>query len=178
MLKHQSLYKSLLGEKYNCLPHALQSVHNLSQQETKSYQGFYTAIVGNNVIARCIARLMSLPQSGESLPLRVEFQQKGHSEHWHRYFNHQLFSSIQYQKGNLLYEKVSLMTLAFQIESTSKGLSLQLQQLYLLKLPILQLCQLNVTGEEWEDNGYFHFNVKVKAPMIGLIIQYHGFLMD
>lgn len=174
--RNLSLYQNLLKESYDQLPYTLQSLHNLAHGEHKTYHGHYTATVGPHIIAKLIAKLISLPNTGENLPLRVEFQQQDNYEHWHRHFNHKLFQSTQYQKENLLHEKVAFITLAFQIQANSKELSLKLQQMYLFKLPILQLCKFKVTGKEWEANGDFHFLVQVKAPIIGSIIQYQGTL--
>ena len=93
-----------------------------------------------------------------------------------RYFGRKRFQSKQWQVGDLLYEKLAFLTLVFKVSGSREGLILTLKEVLFLKIPIKKLYPLEVMGREWEDLGKFNFLVSVKAPFIGMIIEYHGTL--
>lgn len=176
MYENKPLYANLLKESYDDLPPSLQLLHNLNSGDFQEYYGNCNVVGGKNFIAKLIAKIMKLPKSQYNAPLLVKFKTVKNTEHWMRYFDNQPFYSTQMQKGDLLYEKISFITLAFQVSTDQKAIYLNLKQLYFFKLPILKLCRIKIISKEWEQNGQFNFFVKISAPFIGTIIQYQGYL--
>lgn len=170
----ESLYKRYLQERYDVLPIAVQRLHDYGDEIT--YSGECDVIRGDNPFCRLVATILSLPPNGESHPLKVHFKKEGGAEHWTRYFRDQKFYSKQWDQDGILFEKINITTLAFEIGVSDEALNLILKQVYVLGLPVGWLFKPKVIARESERNGNFIVNVEVHLPLFGLLVKYDGWL--
>jgi len=76
----------------------------------------------------------------------------------------------------LLFERLNLTTLIFEVVANSQGLSLQLKGMRVLGIPLLKVLRPTVIAKEEELNGKFQFTIRTTLPMIGLLVAYKGTL--
>ena len=171
---NETLYKRYLQERYNTLPLAVQKLHNYTGEIT--YTGQCYVIRGCNAFCRFIAVLLSLPPEGKNHPLKVNFKQNGGVEHWTRYFGNKTFYSKQWDQDGILYEKINITTLAFEINANENSLNLILKQVYAFGLPVGRLFKPKVIAQESQENDNFIVNVEVHLPFFGLLVKYDGWL--
>ena len=171
-----SLYRTLLNDRYTQLPMAVQQLHDV--QGVKRHRGECHSLRGSNIISRFIASLLGLPPSGKQLPLKVIFQQKHNREIWTRHFDKDRFVSEQWAKDGLLYERIRFITLVFQVNVSSEKLELNLKRVLFLGMNVKPLFRPKVTAIEFEKDGVFNLFIRVKLPLTGLLIEYHGWLKE
>ena len=170
----EPLYKRYLQERYNILPPAVQRLHDYHDEIT--YSGECDVIRGDNPFCRFVATILSLPPNGQNHPLKVHFKREGGAEHWTRYFGDQRFYSKQWDQDGILFEKINITTLAFEIDVSDQALNLVLKQVYVLGLPVGWLFKPRVIACECERDGNFIVNVEVHLPVFGLLVKYDGWL--
>ncbi|MDE1152412.1 MAG: DUF4166 domain-containing protein [Micavibrio sp.] len=169
-----SLYQRLLGERFSTLPAAVQALHDL--QADIEYAGTCDVTRGSNPFCRFICALMQLPPAGQAQALRVQFRADHGREHWTRIFGTKKFYSLQYAQSELLFEKINIITLAFQVTAAPEKLSLALRQVYLLGLPVGSIFRPQVTADEYAEGDIFKVRVHVTLPLFGLLVRYAGSL--
>lgn len=169
-----SLYQQLLGERYTILPPAVRALH--SYEGHAIYRGRCNVQRGRNFLANIIANILSLPPAGTDVDVSVDFTQDGRKEIWHRVFAGKRFHSVQWQKGDILCERLPFTTLHFRIHVTESALNLDLQQVYLLGIPLIVFLRPKVKAEETERDGLFHFSIRTTLPLLGLLVAYEGSL--
>lgn len=167
-----SLYKRILGEKYAILPKAVQQLHDFDSEAV--YEGKCYVRRGTGLLSNIFADLLSLPKTGENSSVSVHFRSEGAKECWNRSFNGRPFRSVQWQAGDLLYEKLNFTTLVFKVVATGQMLDLDLQQVYVLGLPLIRFLSPKVIARETEEDGRFHFFIRTSLPLLGVLVEYEG----
>lgn len=171
----KSLYQRILGEQFFLLPKVLQNLH--SDDKEGVYRGKCRVKRGKNLISNMLAKFLSLPKEGEDVEIIVNLKVDRQRELWHRCFNGQWFKSMQWQVGELLYEKLNCMTtLAFKVEASEEGLVFQLHQVYILGIPQIHFFCPKVLMRETEVSGKIHFFIQTSLPLFGLLVEYEGSL--
>lgn len=168
------LYQRLLGERYAILPAKIRELHDV--QERVTFRGRCSARRGKNPLNRLAATILSMPKDGEDIPLTVTFTQQGEQEYWERDFGGHGFNSLQWLHEGKLYERMWPVTLVFEVETDETRLALKLEGMKLLGIPMLTLVRPDVSAIETERDGRFHVDVEVRLPLLGLLVEYHGWL--
>mgnify|MGYP005726027529 CR=1 FL=1 len=168
------LYKRLLGSRYGLLPQAVQQLHDVQGEYV--WHGRCDVKRGTHFFARILAEILSLPRSGQDIDVEVRFKQEGEKEHWRRSFGGRPFQSVQWQEGELLYERLNLTTLVFEVITSPERLSLSLCGLRVCGIPVLGVLRPEVSAEEREMDKKFHFTIHTTLPLIGLLVAYEGTL--
>lgn len=174
----QCLYGRVLGDAWKELPESIRRLHVGSHGTTAS--GKATVTRGTGFVARIVASGFGFPQAGEDVDVTVSFERSGATEWWTRAFNDQEFSSRQYEgKGrfdNLLCEKFGPFTFGVALVVDSDRLVYVVRRWSLFGIPMPRLLAPKGESFEFDQNGRFHFNVEIQAPIIGLIVRYAGYL--
>ncbi len=170
----EPLYRRYLAKRYDTLPVAVQQLHDYDQDVT--YSGQCDVVRGLNPFCKCVAAILSLPPDGEGQPLKVHFKQDGGMEHWTRDFGDKKFYSKQWDQDGILYERINITTLAFDINVNEDALNLVLRQVYVFGFPLGWLFKPKVIARESERNNDFIVKVEVHLPLFGLLVKYDGWL--
>ncbi|MEI7669694.1 MAG: DUF4166 domain-containing protein [Pseudomonadota bacterium] len=170
----KSLYKRILGEQYEILPFAVRQLHDYETEAT--YKGRASVKRGKNIFSNLLANLLSLPKTNENAEVIVHFESKNEKELWNRSFNGEKFNSLQWQVGDLLYERLNFTTLIFKIVATNQMLDLQLQQVYVFGIHQMRFICPKVIARETETDNKFHFFIQTTLPLLGLLVEYEGSL--
>jgi hypothetical protein len=167
-----SLYRRLLGARFDVLPARVGELHDVT--ETSVWVG--RADVERGPIARAVAMLFWLPPDGSNQPLRVRFEPGGGREIWTRAFGEREFRSVQFQRGEWLAERVGAVTLLSELEASSDGLALKLRRVRVLSIPLPRRLHPCVRTFENQRDGRYRFEVEAHLPLVGLLVRYAGWL--
>ena len=172
------LFQQLLGCAFESLPVAVQATHHV--KERLDLTGQATVQRGPGLLARCIAAVFGFPAAGKGIAVTVRKQRQGEAEVWQRSFGTQRFAStlsagsgpsqwLLVEKFGPLRFQIALVVADGKLHWVVRGGSL-----WGINLPPF----LVPGGEshEYESQGRFHFHVEIRHPLIGLIVNYQGWL--
>lgn len=169
-----SLYQHILAARYAVLPQAVQRLHAVDSEI--HYSGRCEVKRGRGYILNLLADILSLPKAGENVDVNVHIKQQDDKEIWTRHFNGRRFRSMQWYQNGLLYERLPFTTLVMKVAATPERLSLELQQVYVLGLPLAGVLKPKVTAVETQQLNNFCFHIRVELPVLGLLVEYKGAL--
>jgi saccharopine dehydrogenase-like NADP-dependent oxidoreductase len=169
-------YKRVLGSAFFQMPPQLQDLHG--QTVTHTWSGDAEVLGGRNPVARLIARIAGFPNKTGPTPVTVTFTPEAGGEHWERDFGGSIFRSYQtVGKGRntgLLTERFGAVTVALALVLEAGTLRLVPRRWTVFGLPLPNVLLPNGDSFEYEEDGAFHFDVTIRAPMVGLIAAYKG----
>ena len=100
------------------------------------------------------------------------------TERWTRDFGGKTFFSVQSCGGGkdqyLLIERFGVISFSLALVVDGKRLFLIPRRWSLFGLPMPKALLPGGNSFETEENGQFHFNVEIRAPVVGLIVAYKG----
>ena len=122
-----SLYRRLLGERYQCMPAPLRMLHDINNGRAvgrAEIDGAATAM------GRLLAHLFGFPPTGSQVPVTVDFARGNGTEIWLREFAGRRLRSIQYLgsgrwQGKLV-ERFGGVSYAMEAPVSSQGLDLRI----------------------------------------------------
>ncbi|MDJ0612678.1 MAG: DUF4166 domain-containing protein [Rhizobiaceae bacterium] len=173
------LYRNVLGSAFEELPPAVQKLHDGTSERT--WSGHAEVRRGNGLLANLIARLFSFPKQANRVPVSVEFAPDQKGERWTRTFADTKFRSYQFPgKGkneHLLVERFGLIDVALALVLNEDRLTLIPRRWSVFGIPLPKFLLPKGNSFEKEQDGKFHFDVEMVAPIVGLIVGYRGDLM-
>ncbi len=164
-----------MGARFRTLPPSLQAMHDVLADGGAT--GKATVIRGRNFFARVIAWLFEFPPEGEH-EVHVSFQERDGVETWTRDFGGSVFRSSLSQRSAYLVERFGPLRFVFDLLGEADGLSMSLRRWWVGPVPLPRSWAPRSPAREWEVDGTFWFDVPISAPLIGLIMQYKGWLVQ
>jgi len=169
------LYQRLMGKRFERLPQAVRLLHDVHGDGGAVGEG--TVERGTNPLARLAGWLVRFPPSG-AYPLHVSFAERDGAESWTRHFGKHRFRSILSQCGDYIVERFGPLSFAFALPSDDRGLAMALTGWSAFGVPLPRVLAPRIEAREWQDEaGRFRFLVAIRAPLIGAIIRYTGWLV-
>ncbi len=170
-----TLYRRLLGARFEMLPSPVRALHDVAG--TVTWTGRADVERGASWPARVIATAFGLPPAGLDQHLTVTFTPQGDAEVWTRAFGHRRFVSTQRARGNQLREAVGPVTLHMTLQADDQGLSLTLVAASFLGLPVPNVLLPRIRTRENGREDRYHFDVEAVVPAFGLLVRYRGWLV-
>ena len=137
---------------------------------------------GNGMTARIIGYFIGFPEAGADVPISVAFSPEGSGERWTRNFGGKIFSSLQTlgrgKNAYLLIERFGMITVSLALVVDENRLFLIPRRWSCFGIPLPKFALPRGKSFESEVGGVFKFDVEISAPMIGLIVAYHGTLKE
>jgi predicted dinucleotide-binding enzyme len=169
------LYARAMDERFDRLPPAVRAMHELYGDDGAAGEGMVER--GTNPIARLAGWLVRFPPNG-TYPLRVAFAERNGAETWTRRFGPHRFHSILSQRGNRVVERFGPLRFAFELPSDDQGLMMVLTGWSAFGIRLPRFLAPRIEAREWQDEaGRFRFLVAIRAPLIGTIVRYTGWLV-
>ena len=166
-----TLYQRVLGENFAQLPPVLRAFHALPQGGQA--RGFVKVQHGCGWLRRVLARLLRLPPQGERVEVRLQVQTKNEGEIWLRHFDGVPVQTLQWQRDNYLIEKAGPLCFAFYVSANENELRFNFSHNeiggFRLPFPVLRVDAV-ARGKE----NFWHIQVKIRAPLFGLLAEYRG----
>lgn len=167
------LYARVMGERFAALPPMVRAVHDILGDAGAAGEGRVAR--GGSPVARMIGAIVRFPPSG-AYPLHVAFAERGGRERWTRDFGGHAFSSELSEKHGLAVERFGPMRFGFALAATADGLAMHLRRWSLAGVRLPLFLAPRIAAREWEKEGRFHFDVRLRFPLVGEIVHYSGWL--
>lgn len=172
------LYRKVLGEAWDRLPEPIRRLHDLDREMT--VQGEATVERGKGPLAWLAARIMGFPEGGEGVPVTVRFTAERGGERWRRTFGPTSFESFQElgrgRSEGLIVERFGPIAIAMAVLVQGERLVLVIRRVTVLGVPLPGWLRPGGAAYEHAADGRFNFFVQIRAPLVGLIVHYKGWL--
>ncbi|HWU72082.1 MAG TPA: DUF4166 domain-containing protein, partial [Sphingomonas sp.] len=169
------LYARVMADRFERLPQAVRALHDVHGDDGAAGEG--TVERGSNPLARFTGWLVRFPPTG-TYPLHVSFAERDGSETWTRHFGKHRFRSTLGQRGDRVVERFGPLRFAFALPSDDQGLTMELAGWSAFGVPLPRFLAPRIEAREWQDEaGRFRFLVAIRAPLIGAIVRYTGWLV-
>ncbi len=173
-----ALYERALGSAYTALPQQIQDIHRIGKGHV--WAGKAQVTRGKGALARLIAMAFGFPQEVSETPVSVKMVPDKGGERWTRTFGDHVFSSFQYagtgRNAALVVERFGLIHVGLATVMNDDKLYLVPRRWTIFGIPLPGFLLPGGDSFEHEQDGMFRFNVTIKAPIIGLIVAYKGWL--
>ena len=169
-----SVYERVLGPQFDILPGPVRALHDLTTPTV--WRGHADVTLGTTWPARLLAALFRLPPSGAGQPLEVRFTPRDSYEVWQRIFASGQFQSRQYPAPPSIHETIGPVTLVFRPVPSSDGITIAMQGVRLLGVPLPPFLVPQTAAREFAEGGRFRFEVSAWLPGGGLLVAYSGWL--
>ncbi|HEY0660328.1 MAG TPA: DUF4166 domain-containing protein [Lysobacter sp.] len=170
-----SLYRQLLGSRFDALPPRVQALHD--HEGRRRYRGKVEVDRGAGLLSRLCAWATRLPRSGHG-QIRVEIAATAAGERWSRAFAGHVMRSRLWARDGLLCERLGLVTFGFRLDVEDGAIAWRLERVRALGLPLPAAWFDRVRAREFERDGRYRFDVTAALPWIGLLVHYRGWLHD
>ena len=174
-----SLYRRLLGPDWDRLPPCVAALHDVSDELTA--RGRADIQRGRGWLAQLAATLAGFPKAAAETDVEVHFQARDGIEIWTRRFGGKVFRSVQMAGGDAdaprLAEDLGPFRILMALVVENGRLLLQVRGWRFLGLHMPMALAPGGTVHEEERDGRFRFHVEVRAPLVGLIVRYRGWLV-
>jgi hypothetical protein len=171
------LYERLVGAGWETLDEPVRRFHATAVRAA----GTFAVRRGRGRLARLLARLMGLPESGEAVPLLLRVTPRPGGERWRRSFAGRDFITEQSAGArSLLAERAGPVEMLFRLNAEGGALVYKHEALVLragpLRVPLPRRLAPRVEASERAGEGDkgVRVSVRVTAPLVGLLIQYEG----
>ena len=170
------LFALAMHRDFSRLPEPIRIIH--SRQRCASASGRCDVDRSGNPLALLIRALFRMPHAGRDLPVTVRFIARGGSEHWERDFSGRIMRS-RLSHARIPGEITEQFgAFAFTIRLRWDGTRLHYQivkgKLFGIRLPHALLPRVAALEMAVEDR--FWFDVSLRAPLVGLLAHYRGWL--
>ncbi|WP_158813778.1 SDR family oxidoreductase [Methylocapsa sp. S129] len=172
------LYRRMLAGAWDDLPAALRVMHTVVVGRVA--QGEADIERGSGLLAGLVAALFGFPKAARGAPTSVRFEANDGVETWTRTFAGRIMRSSQWQGAGrwegLLCESFGPFTFGLAALTGDGCLRLAVRRWALFGLPLPIALAPRGHAVETEQDGRFRFDVAIRAPLIGMIVRYQGWL--
>ena len=170
------LFQTYLGGSFARLPSVIQEGHAVNGALCMS--GKASVSRGNSLWARVLATAFGFPPASEQVTVTVKMTAQDGGEMWERCFGNKRFWSFLKVKDGVMTERFApfTFTLGLHVDDAQLHYPVVAGRLGPIKLPTW-LLPLSI-AREFEQEGKFHFDVELRAPLTGaLMVHYQGWLL-
>ena len=169
-----SLYRRVLGPRFDSLPAVLQRFHGSTTGGQA--RGTFRVVRQPGWVRNTLANVLGMPRAGDAVPVRLEVVVEGEKERWYRHFPGRSLASSQWADGHLLKESFGLGSYTWELVIDGSRLTHEFRQARFAGVPIPRKMAPYVDG--WVDAGETGWNVEVHIffPVLGEIASYEGWV--
>jgi hypothetical protein len=169
------LFSLLLGNSFDELPVEIRKVHDGGD---KLLVGRCDVLRGEGFWSRLLASATSLPPAGLDQEISVTIVSTPRGERWIRSFGRKRMSSTLAIEQGLLVENLGPVTFTFNLQycRASQEIEWALCKVKVLQVPVPVSWFSAVAARESHRDGRYRFDVTAALPVVGLLVQYRGWL--
>jgi len=165
-----SLYRRVLGAKFDELPAVLKRFHDDAQGGRAS--GTVRVERGAGLLRGAAASLLGMPMAGETVPVRLRIVVQGDRERWIRHFGDQRVSSTQWAEGELLLEKRGPVSFSSALVVRGSRVVYEFRKAWFAGIPLSAWLSPYVDGYVDAGETGWRVAVHIFAPFLGEIVHY------
>lgn len=170
------LYPSVLGASFNELSPVVRAFH-VGGRSLRA-RGVFAVQHSRFWIGRVLVRLAGLPRAGDGVDVRLEVSATARGERWSRIFGGVAMVSEQWQDGGHIVERVGTTEVRFALVNEQGALVFRQVRHALrlgpLRLPLPSFLAVRVSARVHEEHGAMVSDIRMEAPVLGLILRYSG----
>lgn len=172
-----NVFQLILREQYQGLPDIIKRFHETRLGE---FSGKASIKGGKGLLVRGLRKLGGFPSptAGE-VDLKVRVIRSEVQERWQRQFGDVQFSSVfvRVNRQNVLSEDFGMFRFYFSLRTITNGIEWQFERWDFAGIPMPELLSPDAeVTERLGDDGKYHFAVLVKFPLLGVLMDYSGWL--
>jgi hypothetical protein len=173
-MTQMSLYRRVLGDRFNELPEILKRFHGCAEGGT--VKGSFRVVRCGGRFRRVVAEILQMPRTGESVPICLEVIVEGDRERWVRQFADRCTATIQWADGNLLMERFGPVSFSSELAVLGSRLQYEFRRAWFAGVLLPRWFSPYV--ESYVDAGEagWHVVVHIFAPWLGEIVHYEGWI--
>lgn len=179
---NESGFERYFGEEaYAQLAPSVQHFHR--QSAPPVWEGMAEVTCGTSLGAKILSRLFGFPKAGKDVALTVCVDRDidtslAQSERWTRLFSDTSMSSVlRLQINGLMSEAFAPFTFVMALKETNGAIEWPVTGWRLGPIPLPHFVAPHSVSREYQDEeGRFRFDVKLSAPIVGLLAHYRGWL--
>jgi hypothetical protein len=169
-----SLYRRLLGSRFEALPEVLRRFHDSSGGGRA--RGTLEVERGSGWLRNVVASIWGLPRQGMSVPVRLEVVVDGEKERWSRYFPDHCLRSIQWDRGGLLVEAFGAGSFSCDLVIDGPCLRYEFRRAWLAGVLLPGWMAPRVDGRVFAGLTGWRVTVHFFVPFLGEIVHYEGWV--
>ncbi|WP_424940634.1 DUF4166 domain-containing protein [Aliiroseovarius sp. S253] len=171
----KTIFQQVLGPDFDNLPKAVRATH--LTRDTSRWSGNASVTRGEGLWSRCLAWLFRFPKAAGTIPVEVTKTVTPKGETWLRSFGGSRFRSHLAATPQGMTERFGPFTFRVDLTVANGSLNYPVSGGRLGPLPLPTWLLPISEAREFEDDGRFHFDVKLSAPITGgLLVHYEGTL--
>ncbi|WP_342078530.1 DUF4166 domain-containing protein [Yoonia sp. SS1-5] len=169
------VFAGFLGAAMDELPATVASVHDVIGPRVWAGRGQVKR--GRGLWSRLLARLFGFPPAADNIAVEVLMVPSGDGETWERRFGDRRFRSHLRQAAGEMTERFGPFTFTLDLHVKDGALHFPVKRGRLGPLAIPRALLPISTAREFAQDGKFHFDVALHAPVTGaLMVHYQGWL--
>ncbi len=170
-----SLFQKALGPDWTALPVEVRTGHSVPGLGVM--RGEAQIERGSGLLSRILAAVFRFPQAGRAIPVEVTMETTEHGETWTRDFAGQRFRSYLSSSGlGKFRERFGPFSFEMDLPVTDGVLSMPVRRGWCLGVPMPHWFLPGSETREYALDGRFCFDVRLSAPIAGLLVYYRGWL--
>ncbi len=167
-----NLYRTLLGNQFDALPAQVRAFHD--PDGVTVWKG-RARVRRGAWMARLVCMLFRFPPEGD-VPLSLTITPLEDGERWDRNFGGRVMSTVQFARDGWLIEHLGPVRIHMRPVIDGNRFSVRPERWCLLGVPLPKVLMPTSENAETDEDGTFHFDVSISAPLIGSIVSYRGYL--
>ncbi|MDB5350814.1 MAG: hypothetical protein JWN86_2061 [Planctomycetota bacterium] len=170
-----SLYRRILGPRFEALPEVLRRFHDLpggGRAKGSLEIERATCRPGN-----ALAGLLGLPRTGEDVAVVLEVKVQGDKERWVRHMQGRTLETVQWMKGEWLMEALGPWAFASRMVVDGSEMRYEFQRAWFLGIPVPRWIAPFVDGGVDAGEGGWRVTVRIVAPIFGELVRYEGWIV-
>lgn len=169
------LFQLALGADWDAMPEIWRDAHVLPS--INFLRGRAEISRGRSLMSGIIGWVFRFPRAASDVPVTVRMEPIGSSEVWTRRFGDQSFRSVlRSSRPGHVKERFGLFEFEMAVPVAREAMTMPVTHGWFCGIPMPRwTLPLSQTREFIKDNR-FHFDVKLSAPWVGLIVHYEGWL--
>jgi hypothetical protein len=169
-----SLYRRILGERFDALPEVLRRFHDAPGGGQA--RGTFQVERGAGRVRSGMASLMGMPEAGTDVPIRLQVIVDGERERWVRHFREQRVETVQWMRGDLLMEAFGLTSFSSALVIDGSCLRYEFRRAWWAGIPLPPGMAPFVDGRVDAGEDGWRVSVRIGAPFLGELVHYQGWI--
>ena len=170
------IFPRILGPAFSTLPEPIRATHLTAA--TTRWQGRASVTRGTSLFSRLLASLFRFPPATDDIEVEVTKTATPKGETWTRRFGNRIFRSHLKPTPKGMTERFGPFTFLLGLEVRDGALLYPVAGGRFGPFPLPRWLLPGSEIREYVDNGRFHFNVRLLAPITrALMVHYRGHLL-
>ncbi len=173
-MRSLSLYRRILGERFDALPDVLRRFHG--SPAGGRARGTFQVERATGKLQSAVASLLGMPESSQAVPVCLDVTVEGDRERWCRRIGERRLVTVQWAAGDLLMESLGLISFLTALELDGRCLHYEFRRAWFAGIPLPRWTSPAVTGSADAGESGWRVEVHIMAPFLGEIVRYSGWV--